>query len=238
MSTETYLERRSALRWPLVAWGLVLPAVLVAVVVLLVVFGGSGSPLDAILPVILGLGLVAALVGDGLLYRNWPTGIRVDERGVSIGAVGSGRAALRRPTVTHQNWGLFSCPWPDIKGMTVETDPWKIREIKKSPQYWTLSNRWGKPRQMTACKLGVLTAPFMKAALLIDVGYDEGTGPELRPAVFFANFVSQPKFSSRIGAEPSAVWVVPTRRPDELRSFLLSGGHGNPSGEAPPGTLL
>jgi hypothetical protein len=198
MSTETYLERRSALRWPLVAWGLVLPAVLVAVVVLLVVFGGSGSPLDAILPVILGLGLVAALVGDGLLYRNWPTGIRVDERGVSIGAVGSGRAALRRPTVTHQNWGLFSCPWPDIKGMTVETDPWKIREIK----------------------------------------YDEGTGPELRPAVFFANFVSQPKFSSRIGAEPSAVWVVPTRRPDELRSFLLSGGHGNPSGEAPPGTLL
>jgi hypothetical protein len=36
------------------------------------------------------------LVPISLLYRNWPTGIRVDEKGISIGAIGSaqGRSFL------------------------------------------------------------------------------------------------------------------------------------------------
>ena len=104
------------------------------------------------------------------------------------------------------------------------TDQWQIHQIKKSPQYWTLSNRWGKPREMTRCMAGVLTAPFMKAALVINVGYADVVRPELRPARFFANYISQPKFSVRVKAERSPMWVVPTRNPDELLAYLTSLG--------------
>ncbi len=49
------------------------------------------------------------LVPISLLYRNWPTGIRIDEAAISIGAVGSPRAARRTPTVSHQSRGLWLC---------------------------------------------------------------------------------------------------------------------------------
>lgn len=157
-------------------------------------FGGSHEAASVVSP-LMGAGIAAALIGCGLLYRNWPTGIRIGEAGVSIGAVGSRRAAARRPTVTHQNWGLFTCAWPSIRYVMVVTDPARIREIKKSPPYWTLSNRWGKPREMTRCMAGVLTAPFMKAALVVGVGYEEAgvVSPDLGPALFFANFIGAPR---------------------------------------------
>ncbi len=225
MDNGSYAERRCALRWPLVMWGLALPAGLVVVLVLAVILGNPSSLFSSwVVPLVEGPGVVAAMMGTALLYRNWPSGIRIDERGVSIGAVGSRRAARRRPTVTHQNWGLFSCAWPDVKDVTVVTDPWQIHEIKKSPPYWTLSNRWGKPRQMTRCMAGVLTAPFMKAALVINVGYADVASPDLRSALFFANYIAEPKFSVRLNPERSPMWVAPTRNPDELRAFLTSLG--------------
>jgi len=166
------------------------------------------------------------LIGISLLYRNWPTGVRIDAAGVSIGAVGSKRAATRRLTVTHQNRGLFSCAWPQVRYVEVVTSPARIREISTSPQYWTLSNHWGKPREITRCMAGVLTAPFMKAALVIRVGTDEAgvVSPELRPARLFSNYISSPRFSTRLAVDPSLEWVVPTRHPDELRAFLAATG--------------
>jgi hypothetical protein len=108
----------------------------------------------------------------------------------------------------------------------VVTDPARIREIKKSPQYWTLSNRWGKPREMTRCMAGVLTAPFMKAALVIGVGHEEVgmVSPEPGSALFFANCIAEPRFSKRLTADPALEWVAPTRHPDELRTFLATIG--------------
>ena len=225
----SYAERRCALRWQLVLWGLGLPAVLAAAVAWLIMFGGSHDAIASVVSSLLGLGSVAALIGCGLLYRNWPTGIRMDEAGVSIGAVGFRRATARRPTVTHQNWGLFTCAWPSVRYVTVVTDPARIREIKKSPQYWTLSNRWGKPRGMTRCMAGVLTAPFMKAALVVGVGHEEAdvVSPELGSALFFANYIAEPRFSRRLMADPALEWVAPTRHPDELRAFLASIGRGH-----------
>ncbi len=217
-----YVERRCALRWPLVMWGLGVPTALVGLFVALAIFinpqwviAAAFTPLFA-----------PFMMGTALLYRNWPTGIRIDAGGVSIGAVGSARARARRPTVTHQNWGLFTCAWPDIRYVTVVTDPARIREIKKSPPYWTLSNRWGKPREMTRCMAGVLTAPFMTAALVVRVGHEEAgvSIPELRSALFFANYLTAPRFSTRLTADPALEWVVPTRRPDELRAYLASAG--------------
>lgn len=225
MNERCYAERRAALRWPLVMWGLGLPLALVAVFVLL---GILVNPYWFIAVVFTPL-FVPVMMGISLLCRNWPTGIRIDERGVSIGAVGSRRAAVRRPTVTYQNWGLFSCAWRDINDVQVVTDPARLRKIRKSAEYSTLSNHWGKPRQMTRCMAGVLTAPFMKAALVIDVGYAGVASPELRSALFFANWTGSSKFAERLRAAPSPVWVVPTRNPDVLRDFLrdnwVAGGY-------------
>lgn len=216
MSERSYVERRCALRWPLVAWGLGLPLVLITVFVVLgVVVNPDWFVAAGFTPM-----FVPVLVGTSLLCRNWATGIRMDERGVAVGAVGSRRAARRRPTVTYQNWGLFSCGWPGINGVRVVTDPAELREIRKSAEYWTLSNRWGKPREMTRCMAGVLTAPFMKAALVVDVGAGHVIRPELRSTVFFANWIGGQRFASRLRAVPSPVWVVPTRDPDGLRDFL------------------
>jgi hypothetical protein len=94
-----------------------------------------------------------------LLYRNWPTGIRLDQAAVSIGAVGSPRAARRPPTVSHQRWGLFTCPWPAVRGIRVVTDRSELRQVKNSPRYYTLTNRWGTKRGMTHCNTGVLASP-------------------------------------------------------------------------------
>jgi hypothetical protein len=218
----SFVERRCALRWPLVTWGLGLPGALVAVFVVLAVFANPQWFIAAAFTPL----FLPFMMGIALLYRNWPTGICIDDAGVSIGAVGSRRAAARRPMVTHQNWGLFTCAWSDIRYVTVVTDPARIREIKKSPPYWTLSNRWGKPREMTRCMAGVLTAPFMTAALVIRVGHDEAgvSIPGLRSALFFANYIAAPRFYKRLTAEPALEWVVPTRHPQELRAFLASTG--------------
>jgi hypothetical protein len=219
---QSYREMRCALRWPLVMCGLGLPAALVAMFVVLAVFVNPQWLIAAAFTPL----FLPFIVSTALLYRNWPTGIGIDAASVSIGALGSRRAGARRPSVVHQNWGLFTCAWPNIKYVTVVTDPARIREIEKSPAYWTLSNRWGKPRDMTRCMTGVLAAPFMKSALVIGVRYDESGViiPKLRPALFFANYVAVPKFATRLSAEPSLEWVVPTRHPDELRAFLASLG--------------
>lgn len=203
--------------------GLGLPATLVAVIVVLAVFVNPQWFIAAAFTPL----FLPFMMGTALLCRNWPTGIGIDAASVSIGAVGSSRAAARRPSVVHQNWGLFTCAWPNIKYVTVVTDPARIREIKKSPAYWTLSNHWSKPRHMTRCMAGVLAAPFMKSALVIGVGYGEAgvSIPELHPALFFANYIAEPRFATRQSADPSLEWVVPTRRPSELRAFLASIGH-------------
>jgi hypothetical protein len=157
----------------------------------------------------------------GLLYRNWPTGISLDETTISIGAVRSGRAAGRTPTVTHQSWGLFTCPRPAVRSARVVTDPAELRQLKTAPLYYTLTNRWGSKRDMTYCNLGVLTSPFMRAALVIEVDPDAVTAPRARP---------RPDVQQRQGraAVPailpalSPTWIVPTRHPEELSAALAA----------------
>lgn len=206
-----YAEDRAALRWPLLLWGLVAPG---ALMLGAVVFGFAVSPYWFIAVVVVP-GLVPFLVGIGLLYRNWPTGIRMDAGGVRIGAVRSARAARRTPTVTHQNWGQFSCPWSGVGALRVVTEPAELRRIRTAPQFFTLSNRWGKPRTATRCMLGVLTAPFMRAALLVEVDPAQVSVPATRAAAFFPNRIGGP-VRTRLEPQVSAVWVVPTRHPRRL----------------------
>ena len=77
--------------------------------------------------VIAGSMLVPFMICSGLLYRNWPTGIRIDESAITIGAVRSARAARRRPTVNHQSWGRYTCPWPAVLAIRIVTDRAELR---------------------------------------------------------------------------------------------------------------
>ena len=169
--------------------------------------------------VIMGWLIVPVLIWVTLVYRNWPTGIRVDEAGVSIGAVSSARAARRTPTVNHQSRGLFTCPWPAVQGLRVVTDRAELRRMKNSPRYYTFTNRWGAKRGMSHCNIGVLASPFMRAALVIDVDPAAATASQIRPARFYDNYLHG-YFSRLTQPRLSPVWVVPTRHPEALRKAL------------------
>lgn len=211
MGPLPYAEDRAALTWRLLALGIGLPIACAAVFVIGIILGWDVvGPLAAV-----GAGM-SLMCLTGLLYRNWPTGIRIAEDGLRVGAVRSARALRRTPTLTHQNWGLFTCPLAGVRSMTVETDPAAIRRLKRSPDYFTLSNRWGKPREMTTCKLGVLTAPFMRAALVVELDGGWAQFPATRRAVFFPNEIGRP-FRTFLRPEESLTWVIPTRHPERLR---------------------
>jgi hypothetical protein len=163
--------------------------------------------------------LVPVMILSGLLYRNWPTGIRVDEAGISIGAVRSARAACRKPTVSHQSWGLFTCPWQAVQGVRIVTDSGELRRMNASPQYYTLTNRWGNKARTDRCNTGVLISPFMRAALVIEVDPFEVTASQVRPARFYSSF-KDGRFSHLVRPQLSPSWVVPTRHPEALSAAL------------------
>ena len=218
-SSEPYLEAHSALNGPLLAYG-VLPLAAEAVCFTL--------GLAANLPwffVLMGPLFLFVLISVGLLYRNWPTGIRVDDSGITIGAVRSARAARRKPTVNHQSWGLFACPWPAVLGTRIVTDRSELRQMKNSPQYYTLTNRWTNKLENRRCNTGVLASPRMRAALVIEVNPFAVTASEIRPARFYTNF-KDGHFSHLVHPQLSPTWVVPTRHP-EMLSAALQGVPGD-----------
>jgi hypothetical protein len=179
----SYREPHSALNRPLLAYGLVAPAA--AEITCLILGIVTNQPWFF---VIMGWLLVPVMIWTSLLYRNWPTGVRFDAAAISIGAIGSARAAGRTPTVNHQSRGLFTCPWPAVEGVRIVTDRAELRRMKDSPRYYTLTNRWGGKRGMDYCNIGVLASPFMRAALLIDVDPAAVSTPQVRPARFYTNF--------------------------------------------------
>jgi hypothetical protein len=208
-----YAEAHSALNAPLLTLGLLPLAAEIACLVL---------GITANMPwcfVLMGPLFVLVLISVGLLYRSWPTGLHVDEAGIRIGAVGSSCAARRRPTVSHQSWGLFSCPWRGVQDVRVVTDPEALRELKTGPRYYTLTNRWSNKAGMKRCNQGVLSSPFMRAALVLEVDPFEVTASEIRPARYYSNF-KDGQFSHVIESQLSPVLVVPTRRPRQLRAAL------------------
>jgi hypothetical protein len=159
------------------------------------------------------------LASAGLLYRNWPTGIRIDESGITIGAVRSPRAARRSPTVNHQSWGLFTCPWPAVLDFRLVTDQDELRQMKDAPQYYTLTNRWTNKYGIRRCNVGVLTSPFMRAALVIEVNPFAVSASEIRPARYFTNF-KDGHFSHLVQPQLSPTWIVPTRHPERVAAVL------------------
>jgi hypothetical protein len=223
-----YLEPRSALNGALLAYGLLPPA---AAAGCLILGATTGPPwLFGLVGVFTGL----ALISCGLLYRNWPTGIRIDESGIAIGAVRSGRARHRRPTVNHQSRGLYTCPWPAVLDMHLVTDPDELRQLKTGPRYYTLNSRWSNKLGIRYCNIGVLVPPLMRAALVIDVNPFAVSASEIRPARFFTNF-KDGHFSHLVHPRLSPTWVVPTRHPEALSAALraVAGKWHAVSGQEP-----
>jgi hypothetical protein len=213
--TVTYREPRSALNLPFLLASLVIPVAVLAVLVVVTIATPNGIP-----AALTGPAIVLVLVGSALAYRCWPTGIKVDKHGIAIGAVTTPERDLkwRKPTVYHQAWGVYSCPWQSVHNARVVTNKTELRELAKSPAYYTLTNRWGARSAMTRCQIGVLTAPFMRAALVVDV-YPSGiTATEVRPGKAYS--VARGYLPRLIRPELSPTWVVPTRKPEELEHAL------------------
>ncbi|MEZ0096249.1 hypothetical protein [Streptacidiphilus sp. EB129] len=216
-----YAEDHCALNLPLLAMGLYGPVALFA---LCLARGLTAGPdwfaYAAFTPVF-------CMAPISLLYRNWPTGIRVDERGVRIGAVASKGAEHRNPTVTNQNWAVFSCPWSGVREMFVVTDPDHVMRLRTSPEYDTLSNRWMKRSSMIWCAAGVLVPPLMRAALVIRIDPAVATVPELGSARFYSNYMepNDPHYSRALKFRVGNTWVVPTRHPEHLRALIKDQLH-------------
>ena len=208
-----YLEAHSALNGPLLAYGLLPPLAAVGCLILGVTTSQSW-PFD-----LLGVFIGLTLVSVSLLYRNWPTGIRVDETGITIGAVRSAQAARRKPTVSHQSWGLYTCPWPAVLDVRIVTDQDELRQMKNSPRFLTLTNRWSRKAGMEHCNIGVLASPCMRAALVIEVNPSTVTAAGIRPARFYTNY-KDGQFSHLVQPRLSPTWVVPTRHPAALSAAL------------------
>ena len=203
------------MRWPLLTAGLALP---LAAEIVFLVLAVTISPAWVVALILLPLA-PPVQAWAGLLYRNWPTGIRIEADGIRAGAIGSARAERRRPRVTHQAWGLFSCPRSAVLGARVVTDPAEIKALRTGRAYDTLNTHWGSRTHMTHCNLGVLIAPFTRAALVVDVDLGAITAPMARPSRMFGNGL-RGSMSRQITPQLSPVWVVPTRHPDALRQAL------------------
>jgi hypothetical protein len=206
-----YLETHSALNEPLLASSLSWPAAGITCLILGLVVNLRWS-------VLIGLFSVPAMVWISLLYRNWPIGIRVDGSAISVGAIGSARAARRAPTVFHQSRGLFTCPWSAVAGVRVVTDRAELQQMKHSPLYHTFTDQYGGRRvsggsRISHCNIGVLISPFMRAALVIDVHPAEVIVARIRPARLYTNG-HDGHFSYLVEPRLSPTWIVPTRHPE------------------------
>jgi hypothetical protein len=211
-----YQEDHSALNRPFLAYAVFAPFAAEAILLTLAIVVSPNW-----FAALVGCMFVAVMICTSFLYRNWPTGIRIDTAAISIGAVGSSRARRRSPTVSHQSWGLFTCPSSAVEDVRVVTSRAELRRLKKSSRYGTLNNRWGPSLAMTHCNIGVMTSPFMRAALVIEVDPTAVTATPIRPARFYSNF-KDGHFSHLLRPEMSSTWIVPTRDPEGISKALES----------------
>lgn len=208
----TYLEKHSAFNGRFVAWFLVVPNVVMAVLLALSFYWA------AVAGAVGAVGFVLIITWT-MAYRNWPTGIRIDDDGVRVGAVSSRRAERRTRKIgaVHEAWGLFFCPRDGVLAITVVTDSGELDRIRQSGALVAPTNRWGKPVGSRLHK-GVLTGPFMRAALVVQVDPARATVPATYASRFYSN--RPPEWRSKDAGLEGAIWIVPTRRGEELRKAV------------------
>lgn len=208
----TYLEKHSAFNSRFVAWFLAVPNVVMAVLLALTFYWA------AVAGAVGAAGFVLIITWT-MAYRNWPTGIRIDDDGVGVGAVSSRRAERRKRRIgaVHEAWGLFFCPWDGVLAIAVVTESDELGRIRQAGALVAPTNRWGKPAGSRLHK-GVLTGPFMRAALVVQVDPTRATVPATYASRFYSN--RPPEWRSKDAGLEGAIWIVPTRRGGELREAV------------------
>lgn len=205
-----YSEDRSAVRWPyyahLTGW------------LLLFLIGIWMTSVNPGMSFVLAAGYIGLIFTIVLMAKNWPTGIRIDSDGIRIGGLRS-HPRLRKnlPWADWQRRHVFFCPWDAVRSATVITDKPALRDTRR------LTNR-------ETIRIGALTGPFTKAALLIEVDLDQVTMPEFREPDTGRQMW---RYSHLAAVEKSPVWYVPTRHPEALRAALAQhagsfGGNPDP----------
>jgi hypothetical protein len=212
-----YAEDRCGRSLPLWLQGVAVPAAAVAAFVSAVVTGDVGLYFLCV------AGVVWGVFGATSLRANWPTGIRLDGDGIRIGGVRRADRGARprgRPRyVEAQRYAVFGCPWSAVRGLALITDRAELRRMRGQERSYT-----GRPGLRTIAQyvpLGWLSAPFMRAALVVHVTPGAVAFPEFRRG----GGGGGPR---RYGV-PSPTWLVPTRHPQELRAALA-----RLQGTAPP----
>jgi hypothetical protein len=204
-----YAEDRCGLRWPLVLQGILAP---IAVAALIAAIFVTDAGIWAILMAI--AGLWGMLMTSSLIYA-WPISIRIDAEGIRIGGwrarerrQRSGRWPPRKPFhVGAQGRAVFTCPWEGVRSLYLITDHDEIKPLFK--QFRTFQKRSDGLR----LPLGFLGVPFFKAGLVIT---NNPACTRSDPSEFRTNW----RQYGRIRGVGSPTWMVPTRRPAELRAAL------------------
>jgi hypothetical protein len=210
----TYAEDHCALRWPLVLLGTTMPVLFIVVLAVGSIIRTPGTPYVAILSF-----AIWVFTDARYLILVWPTGVRIDAEGIRIGGIRYAERHPHRnprrkpPPPSFQCYHVFSCPWEAVRMLEFTTDRTTLRGLRRAST--SASTRGVKARAGWAVGfyLGMLTAPFMRAALVIHVDPERAQFPAFRVQQALVASASQ------IGTE-SSVWVVPTRRPDELREII------------------
>jgi hypothetical protein len=201
-----YVEGYSALGWRLILATVLSSAVLVTSVILITVVSVGFISL-AVISLLFSLYYAIVLFG-----RARPVGIQVDATGIRIGGIS--RASLHPSPQTrlpHARWHyrqVFACPWDGVHRVEVVTDRTELRKYAK------LGRITGDPPRV---RLGMLTVPFMRAALVATVDLRMADVPRFRPPDDRRYWF---KMSDPAQADLSPIWVAPTRRPERLRTAL------------------
>lgn len=194
-----YAEYRSAIRWPnyfhMTLWAILLIAALVPGVT-------TGNP-NWSAPI--AITFMALLLSVALTVQNWPIGIQVAMDGIRVGAIRrKPNPPGKQPWADYQRWQQMFVPWDAVRRVAVITDKPGLREARR------LSSR-----QLT--RIGVLTAPFTRAALLIELNPYRATVPDFHEPHEKRPFWTPGHLTP---FELSTVWHIPTRQPRRLRAVL------------------
>jgi hypothetical protein len=206
-----YAEDRAALRPVAVLLGVGMLVVLVAAAVLGGVTGQQGFLLVA------AVALIVWIFSNSMyIFVNWPTGIRIDRDGVRIGNVRRPDANRRRPPApSFQAYRIFTVPWAGVLSMRVVRDRHELKQLARTSRRAGTRGVRARAGQAVGFYLGMLTPPFLHAALVIEVDEQQATFPDFRGQQSLAIATSQTGTRSR-------TWVAPTRRPDQLAEAVAT----------------
>lgn len=206
-----YAEDHASLRPVVVSLAVGMLIVMVVTAVLGAVTGQAAYLAPFVVAVV-----VLVFTNSLRIFVHWPTGIRIDADGVRIGNVRHPDANRRRPPApSFQAYRVFSVPWAGVLDMRVVRDRRELRAMTTTSRRASTGGVKARGGVAVGFYLGMLTPPWMRAALVLEIDEESATFPEFRTRQAAAVATSQVGTRSR-------TWVAPTRRPDQLAEVVAA----------------